>query len=704
MKEESRKSRTVEWGSLFICVLLIAAVALSGVLSRPKIWPDVQLDYVDGKKAFSVQDGDEYGIVASGPYYDLPVGTYRIKWQIDGDGNNRIVLNCFNDAQITPSVIELKAGQWEGEAYFEIKEPTYKFSINIEFSSGEWMEIYNVRLYSPEYTDHVWTFAYLVLGIWFLLMLSRKGVITQRRKQIIIVLSMTVLYACVPVLKEDHPHAYDVQFHAARLMNLVDGLKAGQLPVRVGGFSYNGYGAATSVFYPDRLLYPFALMLMSGASMAYVLNIYIIAVTILTAAMMYIAAKRFFASCEAAVCSSILYTLNLYRLADVYERFMAGEILAIAFLPLFLLGMYEIIFGDENQWILLSIGATLIFQSHMISTLLSACVAVGMCALFCGKLLAKKERVQALFKACIMTLLINLGTLIPFVMYYFGGVNTSPAQFGFANWSQEIYSLFSRDGYVGMAIWFALASLWCIDDRTRERKYAGWFAVAGILLTYMTSKGFPWNYAVALVGDLLEIVQFPSRILIWGTLFLCLAGGYGLSGMFCHNRMFSMMLTLCLAVLFSMPCIESEMNERDGIEFGQGARVYMLTPEYQIRGTRVDHTRSRQPILSDDIQVIRYEKKGTSVIAQISTEHGGKITFPLFGFEGYVAELNGERVMWTRGENNCLSVEIPAGTQAELNIWFEGNRIWRLAEGISLITLLYLVWHAISSRRKAGDI
>ena len=92
-----------------ICALAVAAVFATGVLNRQKVWTDVQLTGADdAQREWRLADSDAYGRVGSGPYYDLPAGTYRIKWQIEGDGENRMVLSCSNDAQITPAEIVIR--------------------------------------------------------------------------------------------------------------------------------------------------------------------------------------------------------------------------------------------------------------------------------------------------------------------------------------------------------------------------------------------------------------------------------------------------------------------------------------------------------------------------------------------------------------------------------------------------------------------
>ena len=189
-------------------------------------------------------------------------------------------------------------------------------------------------------------------------------------------IGLAVLLSCSMSLKSTFNYGHDGAYHLARLQNLADGLKSGQFPVRMGGFSFNGYGAITSVFYPDVFLYPFALMLLGGASAAYVGNVLLAALNIGAAAGMYAAAKRMFGGGRAAAAASTLYVLAAYRLTDVYARFAVGEALAMVFLPLFIAALWDCVAGDKNRWKALALSAAAIFLSHMITTLLCALMAL----------------------------------------------------------------------------------------------------------------------------------------------------------------------------------------------------------------------------------------------------------------------------------------------------------------------------------------
>lgn len=136
-----------------------------------------------------------------------------------------------------------------------------------------------------------------------------------------------------PSYKDTLNLAHDTYFHMAVWKTLPAGLPAGQFPVRAGGYTYNGYGAITSVFYADLFLYPLALMRLMGASITYVMNVYMVAVSLVSAVTLYACARRMFGERWIAACAAILYTLAVYRATNAYTRCAVGEATAMAVLP-----------------------------------------------------------------------------------------------------------------------------------------------------------------------------------------------------------------------------------------------------------------------------------------------------------------------------------------------------------------------------------
>ena len=126
-----------------------------------------------------------------------------------------------------------------------------------------------------------------------------------------------------------------------------------------------------------------------------------------------------------AVGASVLYTLCIYRLVNVYTRATLGESLAMVFFPVVMLGLYEVLCRDEKKWPLLALGMTGVCMSHLLSTMF--------CVLFCaiaalasaGKLLARKRRILTVLAAAGVTALCALWCFVPMMQYTADGISTS---------------------------------------------------------------------------------------------------------------------------------------------------------------------------------------------------------------------------------------------------------------------------------------
>ena len=419
------KAKAKLYGPMLLAALLCALVFATGAMKKPSEFELLNGQYMQlagGKTRYAVADGDAYGALPGEMAgLHLPAGEYRLRWMISGDGDNVLRLKNDDGAAITPDEFVLHADEGEGECVFEIEEACENFAVEIEFASGSYLDVYGLKLYTPKYQDDAFTLLFFAIGASVLYGLLATGRLTRRNMAPALFIGLAVLLSCSMSLKSTFSYGHDGAYHLARLQNLADGLKSGQFPVRMGGFSFNGYGAITSVFYPDVFLYPFALMLLGGASAAYVGNVLLAALNIGAAAGMYAAAKRLFQNRWAATCASVLYTLSAYRVMDVYTRVAVGEAMAMAFFPLFIVGLYEVLFGDAKCWRMLALSACGIFLSHMLSTMLCAVLAAG-AALLCLRRVIGQKRFVPLAKAAGLCLLLGLFQLAPFCMYSMQGI------------------------------------------------------------------------------------------------------------------------------------------------------------------------------------------------------------------------------------------------------------------------------------------
>ena len=662
-------------------------------------------------KTFSLANGTQYGILNSGPNYALPAGKYKLTWTTECDAPNGILITSSNGARIEPKKLTIDPNCWTDSASFTLLDDAENVQIQFCFEAGSVLKLHDVQL-SFSCTDGLWLAAFALAACAVLWGLYKRGWLTAERKRMLLLIGAAVLIASVPALRENLNAGHDSEFHRMRLRNVVSALMEGQFPVRVGGYMYNGYGGAASIFYPDLCLYLPALLMIGGATIQFALSAMIVAINAVTALTAYLCGKRMFGDRQAGVCSAVLYTLASYRLTDVYTRMALGEAAAMAVIPLFFLGLWEVVFGDKKRWPVLVLGATAVFQTHMISTVLCALMAVLICGA-CLVRMIREKRMAALLLAALVTALINAFSLVPLLDYMLSGISMGTLNSSVSAGAMKISELFARNPEFPRDLGHALllgavaASCALVGQQEREAKLARLLLGAGFVMAFMATDLFPWAMVERRFGALVNFLQFPWRLLMFADIFLALACGYGVTR-FCGEEKWKEMAAL--AVLAVCVITSSAQIEKYTVEENHSDRYWLSNSdmiaaygEYTLPGTNVARTLYEHDLLIEgDVQVTGYEKKGTRAEVDLVAQQGGSVTLPVFAFDGYAAELDGQRLDIARGDNNRMLVDIPAGTNGTLRIWFEGKMLWRAADAISLLAIIGLTiyWYRRKTRRR----
>ena len=693
------KRKAKLYGPVLLAALLCALVFATGALKKTKIFENITTDYMVFQKKlprYSLMDGDEYGVIPMERrgWMHLPAGEYRLRWAITCDGDNILRLTNTNDATITPSEFTIPAGAGDGELHFTVEEDCEDFKIEFEFAAGTYMDIYQAKLYTPEYQDDAFTLLFFAVGASILWLMIGTGRLTRENMAPVLFIALAVLIGSAPALKTTFVIGHDGTYHMALLLNLADGLKNGQFPVRMGGFAYDGYGGVMSVFYPDTFLYPFALMILGGASAVYVCNVFSVALNIGAALSMYVAAKRLFEKRWAATGASILYTLASYRVVNVFTR-----------------------------WKGLALSAACIFCSHMITTLFCAVLAAGFCLLHIRKIILQK-RLLPLVKAVLVCLLLCLYRIGPFVMYSMQGLGADDLFRNITEFSVELGQVLLMNAgtitretnnpqimefsvEIGLPLMIGAALALYAALQKEERGKSEWAALklvaGGALMTIAATDFFPWGAVSLLTQGQVGYIQFTWRLLILATPMLALAGGYGLCEFGGKRQDAAAVAALSMAVICVMPIFSSEIQNPIYVEKGVIISPFMgrSFPEYTYSDT-TDFLaiRKRSVEIIGDAEMADYEKRSTTITAQVSARAESRITFPLFDYDGFRATVDGREIAVERGSNNRVSVVLPAGTSGALKIWFAGKGWWRVGDAVSAAALALLAWSGARKRKR----
>ena len=213
-------------------------------------------------------------------------------------------------------------------------------------------------------------------------------------------------------------YGHDLEFHLLRIEGIKDGLLSGEFPVRIQPNWMNEYGYGVSIFYGDIFLYIPALLRIVGFGVQGAYKIYVFLINILTALLSFYSFNRLTQNHRIGLLGSFIFTSSIYRLNCIYVRAAVGEYTAMAFMPLYFLGIYEVLFKEHDRkrrdWICVAIGCIGMVFSHIITCEIVAIITIAIGIVYYKKLL--KIEIWMKIGKCAGTIIgCCAGFLIPFL-------------------------------------------------------------------------------------------------------------------------------------------------------------------------------------------------------------------------------------------------------------------------------------------------
>ena len=700
--------------------------------------------YVDNSMAY----GDPF---VQTPPVDLPVGSYEftLTYQTDADGSSysfnstdssyRILLGRNNET------LEIGKREKVLTNCYTMEEPG--FYVSIRYGGNGYLIVNGISIRQTRALERI--ILCIILFLWLLYFCCRK---LQNKGK----LSGFLFAACVamivqiPYLSMYLYQGDDLSFHLLRIQGIADGLRCGQFPVRIQPTWLNGYGYAVSIFYSDAVLFPAGILRLIGFSLQTSYKIYVYGISFLTCSIAAYSFRRICNDAKIAAIGSILYTLAPYRLLNIFCRGGIGEFTALTFLPLIFVGFYEILAADKgknkNSWLLLTLGMSGIIQSHILTCEIVVLFLGITCLLFLKKLFMEK-RIFLLIKAAVTTALLNLWFLVPFMDYYMHEtliVNSetykTPIQTGGVFISQ-LLEIFPRYTGVSVSILeglkgnpersFAIGFVFILaiggfiyerfhqipEQRKSPDIKLGWFCtVSGLLLLFMSTVWFPWDYLYRqnrLLHTLISMLQFPWRLLGMTALLFSIVACILLQ--LCkkhHSEQHSKSLStlfLCFAIM-AFGSFTGSLLTSDQFTYVPDTETIgtfeLVSAEYLPLG--FDWGRSAVPEEkiwhNDSISVAAFEKTGTNCRMTINnpTMESQYVELPLLFYRGYQAvdEKTHAPIHTDSGENCRVRFLIDAGYQGTVSVQFHEPVLWRVPEIVSIVVLSLLLFILLKREKR----
>ena len=340
----------------------------------------------------------------------------------------------------------------------------------------------------------------------------------------------------------------DISYNVARIEAIKNELLSGQFLPQLYTDGLNGQGYIGSL-YPSLFLYIPALLRICHVSISVSNQIFMIIINLFTMFTAWFCMKRLTGDRYVALTAMLLYCSMPYRISCMYYRYALGELLAIAFIPLVIAGLYEIVYGNKKKWPILTIGISGIIESHILSTLLIVIFCVLM-VLACIARIIKDRRWIYLIMAALSAAVLNMGFIVPFLYYYNSNISSANmAVLDFTSAAVFIPQLFmtfagkgsltlgADKGIAGeVTLSLGISGLICTavglyylffrKNKKDSGRFMSIILMISLLFAFMATTVFPWGAMQKFrsLRSILVMIQFPYRFLIIASAGIVLSG------------------------------------------------------------------------------------------------------------------------------------------------------------------------------------
>lgn len=743
-----QKSRLwIGLGAVNVIVLVLVWLAAVGQKQGSIVFDGITVDGIlpweKTDDAYLAEYPLDAASIAQGVYtvkiqYTTECSGYRIYYSTDRDGKHYPALYSDRHA-LDDGSRDISFRIWvnsktdhlnlcvERKDAFEDPEETLRI---------EHMEINRENTASGMYRMVKMCMVLLVFNAMVIAVFKRNALCRGLKDNIYVILGLGCIFfiSSCSVFSGSLSYGHDLEFHLARIIGLGEEISRGSLPVRIQSVWNNGYGYPVSVFYGDVLLYIPAILYVLKVPVIYAYKFYVLCINAGTVGIAFYCYKKLSGDRNIGVACTALYCLSVNRILNVCLRAAVGEYSAYMFFPLVLLGVVEIFRMDQKKpaqnygWVYLCAGMTGIIHTHVLSFEM-VCLLLGTVVLLLARRALQKDVMIAFIKSAAVAVCLSLGFLLPFLDYSRQNIVVfrEKANYGIQGLGLSLYELFSlgtagageatlsveglEDRFpesLGLAIVIVMiVSLIMLVrwrwERSEKKVLIFSMGIAGLVLL-MSTYYFPWNRlaAVPLIRNIVSSIQFPWRFVSISIPVLAYIACLLLMKMKAtvpSEKLCWVLAGICVvSAVQGLQCTDMVVRHASGFVMYDGRDILqkestVMGGEYLLENTDLSMALGDPNVSGQGVEVSEIHRDGGGIRVSCKASQGAYLEFPLFEYKHYSCTdvQTGEEYNITRGENNRIRVELPAGYQGSLKVCFKVPWYWRTAEAVSMGTLITVV-------------
>ena len=517
---------------------------------------------------------------------------------------------------------------------------------------------------------------------------------------------ISVLIACMPLVTSNCIVGHDSIYHLLRIESLKKGIEAGLPFLRVNMLFFGGEGYASSLFYPDTLLYLPALLRVAGVSVNMSYHLFIAFTVVACFISSYLCIKEITKDRLPALVTAVVFSLCQYHMDDIYTRSAVGEYTAFIFVPLVILGIWDFMYNDCKRPYILGAGMIGVILCHTLTTMF----CIGLC--MCGFVLRIKHMIKN--PKIIMKLVFTAIAVVLMTAFYWMPV---AEQLGAQTLkvTEELYDLnyekltffhiFNNEfSCFGIAPILLLLSAICIRHEKQLVRFADMCAVLGILFCFATTGLFPWGR----FARYLKFIQFPWRLNVIASPLIAFAVGIYVTEFVRESasdekRARKIAATVVLALMVFSAVANIQRIDVHYYSYSDDYFDYAPFTTEVIGGEWLPVTVNNRSRLVNDAYVaysdddskleVTRDKNTLEVINLTGNEK--YIDVPFIYYKGYAATSDGQRIEVANesGENGRVRI-YPNGAKS-VKVYYNGTIIQNISTALSVVTwLIIAAWLA----------
>ncbi|MEI5993833.1 hypothetical protein A5880_001380 [Enterococcus sp. 4G2_DIV0659] len=508
----------------------------------------------------------------------------------------------------------------------------------------------------------------------------------------------------------------DIFFHHNRINGLALGIANGDFFPKINFYFLNGMGYAAPIFYGDLFLYPAAILRYAGLTIAQSYIGLLIMINFASYVIAYHSFKSYKENKQQALFFAFLYGTASYRLGDMIERAALGEVLALTFLPVALLGLWHIFRGNEKKFYLLGIGMSGVILTHMLTAVIFCFFIIFFICLNMDVIFEQKERVFAFVYAIGATILLVAGFLMPIIEQLWGqtyNFQVSPVitlEQSASSIQEYFWIAFKNYGHNNLGL-FVIAGMFILVICYKSlSKLTMQLVIIGVVFFVLATNIAPQRL---LSKTILNTVQFPWRFFLIVT--LCICWGFAdTSEQFFRNRQINGWFIRAVMLGVLLMGIGHSLVLPDAIKKWRQDSYTDYDPNYL--GWGLEYIPSGMDILSlrtqpkeirrtDMVTIDKTEWSYGKVRLNYQVSQTGKITLPFIYYKGYQARNieTDERLEVASSDRFPGLCEIIVGKNGKVEIFYEKTWIQRISMMVSVISWIILMTGIIRQKLFSPD-